>query len=210
MEDIKQVFEQKHKIGITIVYGGSDTLLSTIQQTRKGDIFIPGAAPYIKNAGALVVNDQYVALHIPAFYVRIDNQNKIQSFEDLLRPGIKLAVGNKDMCAIGKVAGKIISGSGREADFAKNITMTGSTVNELLDLVIRENVDSSMVWSDMGSWPKARGLKMVEIPPAINKTEEIHVAVLTSTVDRKSAGLFADFVAAEGRAIFTKHGFGEK
>jgi len=210
MEDVKQAFEQKHEIKVNIIYAGSNTLLSTIQKTRKGDVFIPGSVFYIKKAGDLAAHSQYVALHIPTFAVRIDNPKGIRSFDDLLRPGIEIAVGNKDMCAIGRVADKIITGSSKDVEFAKNITITGSTVNELLDLVVQKEVDASLVWADMLKWPESSELKMIEMPSDINMIKEIHIAVLTTTTNRKNAELFTDFVATEGRTLFIKHGFGER
>ena len=208
VEDVKQAFEQKHKIKLYIIYAGSYNLLETIQKTKKGDIYIPGSLAPVKKAGDLVAHSQSIAAHVLAFAVRMDNPKNIQSYNDLSRAGINIAVGNKDMCAAGKVAEKIMKGS-KDIEFKKNITITGSTVNELLDLVVQKEVDASLVWIDMLIWPEAGVLKLVELPPAINKIQTIPVAVLTTTTDRKSADLFADFMATEGKLIFTKHGFGK-
>lgn len=209
IDEIKQDFEQKHGMKISIIYAGSDTLLSTIQKTKKGDVFIPGSLHYIKKAGDLVAYSHYVARHVPAFVVRSDNLTGVESFEDLSRPGVRIAVGNKDMCAIGRVADTILNDPDIQIELAKNVTLTCSTVNELLELVIRKEVDASLVWADMMKWPESGELKMVEIPSAVNQIKEIHAAVLTTTADRKSADMFADFMAVDGRAIFRKHGFGE-
>jgi molybdate transport system substrate-binding protein len=209
VDEIMRDFEQRYGIKISVIYAGSDTLLSTIQKTKKGDVFIPGSLHYIEKAGDLVASSQYIARHVPAFIVRSDNSKGIASFEALSRSGVRIAVGNKDMCAIGRVADKIVSTPDMDIKFAKNITITASTVNELLDLVIRKEVDASLVWSDMLKWPVAAELEMVEIPPAINQIKEIHTGVLTITADRKSADMFAGFMAGEGRAIFRKYGFGE-
>lgn len=210
VEDIKQSFEQKHDIRINVIYAGSYNLLATIQNTRKGDVFIPGSLDPVKMAGDLVAHHKYVAPHILTFVVRLDNPKGIQSYEDLSRPGIKIAVGNKDMCAAGTVSEKIMADSAKDVAFAQNVAITASTVDELLDLVVQKEVDASLVWTDMLKWPEAGELKRVDIPHDINKIQEITVAVLTTTADRKNADLFADFVAAEGRRIFAEHGFGEK
>jgi len=208
MEEAKTAFQQRHKIPVTIIYAGSDTLLSTIQRTRRGDIFIPGSATYIQRAGDLIRSDKYVADHIPAFIVRADNPKNLQTFADLLADGVKLAVGNKDMCAIGRVAEKIIAASDQQAAFRKNIVITGSTVNELLQLVNDREVDAALAWTDMLKWPGAAGLRGVAIPEAINSPKEIRVTVLAFSTDAQRAALFADFLTTEGKAIFTRHGFG--
>ena len=209
MEEVKGAFERTYEVRVHMVYAGSETLLKTMKKTRKGDVFIPGSVNFLRESGELVLTHQYVAEHIPVIAIRKDNPKVIESFSDLLQPGLKLAVGNKDMCAIGRVAGSIIKASNREQEFTKNIAITGSTVNELLDLVLRREVDASLIWADMLSWPEAQDLQGIEIPEAINKPKKIHVAVLSTAAEKKTALLFADFVATEGRAFFRTHGFGE-
>ncbi|MDH5298003.1 MAG: molybdate ABC transporter substrate-binding protein [Desulfobulbaceae bacterium] len=210
LEEVRQTFEQQHKIPLTIIYGGSDTLLSTIQKTRTGDLFIPGSTNYLPRAGKLVKEERYVADHLPAFAVRADNPKNLQTFSDLLAHGVKIAVGNKDMCAIGKIAETIISASDQQAAFRNNIVITGTTVNELIKLVADREVDTALIWADMLEWPEGKELRLVEIPAGINKPEEIRVAVLTTSAAPQRAKLFADFLATEGKAIFVKHGFGVK
>ncbi|MDP2105630.1 MAG: extracellular solute-binding protein, partial [Desulfobulbaceae bacterium] len=205
MEEVKQVFEKQHQENpLTIIYGGSETLLSTIQKTRKGDLFIPGSAGYISSAGDLVKEDRYVADHLPVFAVRADNPKNLQTFSDLLADGVKLAVGNKDMCAIGQVAEAIINASDRQAAFRDNIVITGTTVNELIKLVADGEVDAALVWADMLQWPEGKGLRRVEIPSAINTVEEIRIAVMTTSASPQSAALFANFLVTEGQAIFAR------
>jgi molybdate transport system substrate-binding protein len=208
MEEVKETFASTYDVNVHMVYAGSETLLKTIKKTGKGDIFIPGSVNFIRASGELVLQHRYVADHLPIFAIRKDNPKVIQSFSDLLRPGLKLAVGNKDMCAIGRIAESIIKDSDREQEFTTNIAITGSTVNELLDLVLRREVDAALIWADMLSWPEARELQGIEIPGTINKPKEIHVAVLSTAVEKKTALLFADFVATEGGIFFRKHGFG--
>jgi molybdate transport system substrate-binding protein len=210
MEEVKETFERTYDVHVHMVYAGSETLLRTIKKTGEGDIFIPGSATFLRESGELVLKHQYVADHIPVFAIRKDNPKVIKSFSDLLQPGLKLAVGNRDMCAIGRVADSIIMDSDWEQEFTRNIAITGSTVNELLDLVLRREVDASLIWKDMLSWPEAQDLQGIEIPETINKPKKIHVAVLSTTAEKKTAILFADFVATEGRAFFRAHGFGDR
>lgn len=210
MEEVKGAFERTYDVRVHMVYSGSETLLRTMKKTRKGDVYIPGSVNFISDSGELVLKHQYVAEHIPVFAIRKDNPKVIQSFSDLLKPGLKLAVGNKDMCAIGRVADSIIKGSNREQEFTKNIAITSSTVNELFDLVLQGDVDASLIWTDMLTWPEALDLQRIEIPEEINKPKEIHVAVLSTAAEKKTAVLFADFVATEGKSFFRTHGFGER
>ena len=114
------------------------------------------------------------------------------------------------MCAIGRIAEAILTDSAPQQTFRPNIVITGSTVNELMQLVIDGEVDAALIWTDMLRWPEARELMPVAIPDDINKSKEVRVAVLSTSTNLTRATRFADFVATEGRDVFIKHGFGEK
>lgn len=209
IKEIKGDFESKFGVEVEVIYAGSATLLSTIKKTNVGDVFIPGSFNFIEKAGELIQSHKYVALHVPAFTVRKDNSKNINSIEDLLAPNVKIAIGNKDMCAIGRLSEEIIEDFPQKDALFNNISITGSTVNELLDLVVKGEVDTALVWRDMMLWPEASDLKSIEIPPEINKPKKIHIAVLATTTDNKTATLFTEFVANEGKTFFLKNGFGE-
>lgn len=106
-----------------------------------------------EKAGDLVLSHQYVSLHVPAFGVRTDNLKNIQVVEDLLKPEVKIAVGNKKMCAIGRISEEMLKTTAIQEQFTENISITGSTANELLELVLHGEVDASLIWRDMMRWP---------------------------------------------------------
>ncbi len=66
------------------------------------------------------------------------------------------------------------------------------------------------MWQDLLAQPEYQDLRRVEIPSVLNAIQEIHIAILTISQNKKTAQLFADFAASEGKAIFKKHGFGER
>ena len=210
MEDIKGAFEQKHRIKINMIYAGSLTCLNTIRKTEKGDVFIPGSFEVIENAGGLVDNHQYVALHVPVIAVHKENPKNIQSLADMAKPGVRLAVGNENMCSMGAVADKIIQKSGLKDQLIQNTVIKASTATGVADLLVQKEVDCGILWKDMLAWPEFKEIRGIPLPAHNNWTKEIHVAVLTISEDKASAQVFADFVASEGKAIFKKHGFGEK
>lgn len=207
MDEIVKAFEKKEGTPVNITYAGSNSLLLTLNTTRKGDVFMPGSYTYIKKAGDMVIKPKFVAHHIPAFIVSNKASESIKSYEDLLKPGVRLAVGNKDTCAIGRVGEAILSGASSEQTFRSNVVVTGSTVNELFDMVQDFEVDAALVWEDMVQWDKSGDLTLINLPENMNKTKEIWVASLSSSNVPEMAARFSDFVTTEGQAIFIKHGF---
>ena len=210
MEEIKVAFEQKHHIKTEIIFAGSITCLNTIKRTEKGDVFIPGSIHVIKKEGALVDNQQYVALHMPIIAVHKDNPKNIRSFDDLAKPGVRLAIGNRKMCSIGKVADSIIEKSSLKDQLTQNLVIMTATGVEIADLLVQKEIDGAILWQDLLSEPEYQDLRCIEIPSDLNAIQEIHIAALTISQDKEAAQLFADFAASEGKAIFKKHGFGEK
>jgi len=210
VNEIKTAFELRYSVKTTMVYAGSSTLVRTLEETRKGDVLVPGSTRGIKKAGDLVLNHRCVSLHIPIVAVHKDNPKNIQSFDGLAKPGVTLTIGNADMCAIGRAAEKIIAKSELRESLTENTVIRSAHVGELLNLLIGRKADAAIVWQDMLRWPQSRELEGVEIPSDLNEIEEIHVAVLTTSEDKKTAQLFADFVATEGKATFEKGGFGKR
>ncbi len=207
MDEITLLFEKKEGVKVEIIYAGSETLLNTIIETRKGDIFIPGSKSYIHKAGSHAMNPQYVAKHTPVFAIRYDQSERIQTYADLLKPGVKITVGNKNMAAIGKVAEAIMKNCDETNNFRPNIVVTGTTVNELLQMVNSGEVDAALVWLDMLTWKQAKDLAIITIPDEINEKKEIWVSQLQSSKNPSLAKKFADFTAGKGQKIFTEHGF---
>lgn len=206
--ELAQAFEEKYQVKVNVVYGGSQTMLATIQTTQQGDIFIPGGMRYIEEAGDLVTSHKIVAEHSANVVVRADNTKGIHSFQDLTRPGITLAIGNKDVCAIGVTTEKMFQQTGEPAAFFKNVTMKGATANELLDLVIQGEVDAAITHAHLLQLARAKGLRAIDIPPFLRGTLKVPVGLLRTSENRRLAELFSEFAATEGRKIFEKHGFG--
>ncbi|OOZ42573.1 extracellular solute-binding protein [Solemya elarraichensis gill symbiont] len=191
MDEIVWLYEKQHGVKVSLIYAGTNTLLGTIQETNVGDIFLAGSKSYIKKAGDLVANSYYVAQHIPTFTVRKDNEKGLKNYTDLIEDGVQIAIANKE-----------------DENFRKNIAIIGSTVNELLSLVVDREVDAALVWTDMITWEEAAELTEIAITETVNKLNEIWIAELSTSKQPQKAEAFARFVATEGKAIFSRHGFG--
>ena len=208
VDEIIENFEKEEGVSVSVVYAGSKTLLDTIRKTHKGDIYIPGSQTYITDAGDLITRSEFVAYHVPTFVISPNKSNELKNFEDLLKPGIRIAAGNKRMAAIGRVTEEILKNISVAKKENISIVVTASTVNELIQLVVQNKVDAALIWKDMMKWDAAKGLTEVKIPDAINKSKKIFVGKLSTTTNSKLAERFLEYATSnEGRFIFQKHGF---
>ena len=209
-EDIIAAFEQEYDVEVHPIYAGIITLRDTIEETKKGDYFIyPSSDP----SGRMSVfeNDtECVAVDELIIIVHKDNPENIQSFTDLAKPGIRLAVGDADKALGGIKTEILIQKSELREQLEQNIVIETPSLPQLLNLLEAEDVDAAIVLKNMLTWPESQEFIGIEIPADLRETIEIRAAVLTTTEDEKTARLFADFVALQGKAIFTECGFGEK
>ena len=110
----------------------------------------------------------------------------------------------------GRVAESIMEKTNLKNQLMQNIVIKTSTGVEIADLLVQKEVHAGIVWQDLLIGLEYQDLRRVKIPYAMNTIQEIHIAVLTISQNKNAAQLFADFVVSEGKAIFKKHGFGEK
>jgi molybdate transport system substrate-binding protein len=207
VEVLKQQFEQREGVPVRVVYAGSKTLLDTIRKTRKGDIYIPGSSAYLKQAGKLVDRAETIGWHVPVFAVAAAKQETLRSYADLLKPGVRIAIGNRQMTAIGRLAEAMMSSAPDGQSFRHNVVVNASTVNELLDLVIAGQVDAALVWRDMLQWDKAAKLSQIVLPEPMTATKEIPVVLLSTRLQADEAERFYEFVRTQGKVVFEQHGF---
>lgn len=208
MNAIKEAYEAENPhVTINYHFAGSATLEETIRSLEHGDLYMPGAVSFIDslNADGLILDRYPVAYHIPAILVREGN-TIVTSWDDLAKEGVRLAVANPSLSSGGKAADAVISKSPLSEKIRANITVLGSDVRSLIQLLVNNEVDAVISWrSDVRAAP---GLVAIEIPKELNVTNEIWIAVTAYTTAESEARKFAQFVAGEvGRQYFEEKGF---
>ncbi len=206
LEELKTMYEKEHDVQIKMVYAGSQTLLNAIKKSGEGDIYIPGSTNYIRKEQKLFGMVVPLAQHVPVIAVHNDNPKNISSFADLAAPEMRIALGNKNMNALGKISYKIIQKCPYSDALKENIVMMSSTVEELLELAGQQEVDAIIIWQDMLKWPESSNLLPVPVPPDCLITKEISAALIKSSSHRE-APLFVEFLKEKGVGVFAGHGF---
>ena len=207
MEDLGKAFTDKYGIGIQYNYGGSGTLISQMNLTHKGDVFIPGSTTEYATAKSqgLVGDYQMIAYHVPVIAVQKGNPKGITSIKDFANPGLKIALGDANATAIGKAGAKMFKNFNITGAVEKNVITRTPTINELTIIMNTGQADVSLLTLDQINKEK---VDAITIPTSDNVVLIVPIGVTTFTKNPASAQKFADFVvSAEGKAIFIKHGF---
>jgi molybdate transport system substrate-binding protein len=203
-----KAFGQKYGVTVECDFAGSETLLSRVKLSGRGDVYMPGDLQYVDQARqeGLVGQSRTVCYLIPVILVRKGNPNEIHSVADLVRPGMKIALGDAKACAIGVTAAAIFEKDGiSQQDLDPHVVFRSLTVNELGTEVKMGMVDATIVWDAVAAY-FTDDADVVPIGRDQNVISTVAVAVLTASRQPGLAGRFVDFITSDaGAAIFRKH-----
>jgi molybdate transport system substrate-binding protein len=208
MDAIKTAYEADHNVTIEYVYAGSTQLISQIELSGKGDVFIVGsenAYQAAKEDGFASDTYYQVAHHTPCIAVQAGNPKGITSLEDLAKEGITVILGDPKANAIGQTAQKLIEKTGL-AGINDNCVSQAATVNEIVTQIASGQADAGIVTFD--NVHSNADIEIIEIPAEQNIDQIIPVCTLTLSEHPDAAQSFVDFIASDaGKQIFKDSGF---
>lgn len=212
IDEICVAFEKECGIRVDVQYGGSNTLLNQMQVSKKADLYLAADRAYVERAHemGLVREILPIALMMPVLAVPEGNPKRIWSIEHVLKPDIKLALGNPDQAAIGKAARDALVRSGHweqvEA-LARDNGVFKPTVPDVANTVKIGSVDAGIVWSATAS--QIEGIDGVRIPELDSAASLITIAVAADTSASVDALNFARFVTGTNRGldVFSRLGY---
>lgn len=194
---------------VFVEYGGSGRLLARIAASQKGDLFMPGAYFYIQklHAQGRILTDCPLVRHTPVVGVNRRQNIPITRFEDLARPGLRLALGDPKAMAMGRISSEILERSGLQAAIRANVVVHGATVKQLSLYVAQGSVDAAII-GRADSFQCSDKIRLVEIPAGYYQPEIVALAVLGSTSDAAAAREFLEFMRTPAsRQEFENCGF---
>ena len=208
MNEIAVMFEEEYGIEVVYNYAGSNALLSQMELTEEGDVYMPGETYYLEVAEdkGFIDYKQFVAYHIPVITVPAGNPANITCVADLANDGVEVASGDPDAAAIGRLADKIIEKNGVYDEVWENIIVTFPTMNELIVCIAMGLADAAINWGDVVY--ENEDIDIIYIPKEQNLIKIIPIGTLTFSEDKETAEQFVDFCTSdEVKAVFEKHGF---
>jgi molybdate transport system substrate-binding protein len=201
-------FGRRHGVSVACDYAGSEMLLSRIKLSGRGDLYMPGDVHYVEQAdeAGLIASQKPVCYFVPVILVQKGNPQKIGGLADLVKPGLKVGLGDPQACAIGVQSQRIFAKNGiSEEKLEPNVVFRSLTVNELGNHIKLKALDAVIVWDAVAAY-FAEDAEVVPIPPKQNVVSTVAIGVLKSSAQPELAQKFVDFITSEdGQAIFKKH-----
>lgn len=212
IEEIAHAYEREYGVRIQLQYGGSGTLLSGLQVSPAGDLYLAADSSYIDIAREKGIVEEAipVATIVPVLAVPKGNPKDITSIAQIVAGDFRVSIANPDAASVGKATKKLLERSGEWAALEKAVQDRGvfkPTVNDVANDVKLGTVDAGIVWdATVRQYPE---LDLVELPQADDAVKNVTVGVLTSSTDPTAALRFARYIAArdKGLPVFEKHGF---
>jgi molybdate transport system substrate-binding protein len=212
LDEAAILFEKETGVKVYLTYGGSGTVLSQMELSKTGDVYIPGSPDYLVKAESKKITDpmttKIVAYLIPAINVQSGNPKNIQSISDLANTGIKVGIGNPTTVCVGLYAIEILDSNNLLIDVYKNIITQASSCDNTATLISLKSVDAVMGWSVFHDWDP-KNIETIYIKPEqISRLAYIPAAISTFTKEKEAAVSFINFlISSTGQNIFRKWGY---
>ena len=202
-------FQRETGHSVVVDYDGGGRLLARIEASGQGDLFMPGSFFYIEKLQekGKIHSWRPVVAHTPVIAVNKSKASEITRFEDLAKPGVRLALGDPKAMALGRTALKILERSGLKEDILANVVVYGATVKQLALYVAQGDVDASILGRTDAFQLRDR-MDMIPIPDSYFEAETVAVAVLNTSSDLQAAAALRDYMSSsEAIKVFESFGF---
>ncbi len=212
MEEIAAVFQKEKNIEVNLIFGGSGTLLAQLELSKKGEIYLPGSPDYIiigmRKKLLVEGSDRIVAYLVPAIITPAENQAGIKSLSDLVKPGVRVGIGNPKSVCLGLYSIELLEKAGLTDNVLKNTVTFGGSCSKTANLAALNQVDAILGWRVFHYWNKKRMTYVPIAPEQIPRISYIPISIPVYTKDKTLSETFIDYVLSrKGKAIYEKHGY---
>lgn len=209
VEAIREKYKAEFGNDVDIQYGASQTLLSSIEVSRTGDLYLPADDSYLKIASdkQLIKKEYPLARMKLVIAVSQGNPKKIDSLQSLLREDIIFVQANPDAAAVGKLTKEILQPTGFWTELEQATAGYRTTVTDVANDVTVGAADAAIIYDAvLSAYPSLEG---IEVPEFEAHQAEIVVGVLNHAENPVGASHFARYLAAEdrGQQLYKDFGF---
>ena len=143
------------------------------------------------------------------------NPGKIQSLQDLARPGLKLVLADRAV-PVGQYALSFLDNASKDAAFGaaykeavlQNVASYEQDVKSVLTKVVLGEADAGIVYTTDAAAAQEGKTVQLAIPDHLNVVASYPIAVLKDSPNLQLARAFTDYVLSEtGQTVLSKYGF---
>lgn len=209
MEEIRREYEAESGRRVVIQYGSSQSLLSQIEVSGTGDLYLPADDSFLEMARkkglieeALVIATMQCGIVVPK-----GNPQSIHELSDLFAADVRLVQANPDAAAVAKLTKQITTASGLWDQLDKATDAYRTTVTDVANDVLVGAADAGIVYDAvLHTYPD---LQFVKVPQLAAGVSQVSVGVISSSSQPTAALHFARYLSARDRGLkhYQTHGF---
>ncbi len=218
--DLGSAFESMYPgTKITFNLAGTQTIKNQIQMGAYADVFMSASTRYTNElmGGGYLVNDtvrkftsNYIVIIVPS-----GNPGNIQSYTDLARPGVKIAMGTGEVpvgintrIVLDKLSASPDTPDGWKDAVFQNVVTYENAEPGIVTKVSLGEVDAGFVYESSFSAAKTGTLELIPIPGEYNALQIYTLGILTDSRNKKTGETFIEFILSdEGQTILKEYGF---
>lgn len=209
VEAVAAAYQEEFGTEVQLQFGGSGTLLNNLKVAQRGDLFVAADSSFVAigRSNRLLAEVLPLARQSPVLIVPKANPKSISTIEDLLKPGVRVAIANPDATAVGTLTRSALTHSGHWDRLARSATVFKPTVTDVANDVKLGSVEVGIVWdATAAQYPE---LAAVRIPEFAGASSEVSICVLNACGQPSQALHFARYLAARDRGLptFAKQGY---
>lgn len=214
MQDIALMFEQREKVKVSFVQGGSVDLYKSAAKSRRGDLYLPGEASlrYTNLKDGLLGEYRVVGYNRLAMLVQKGNPKKVRPDpRELLRKDLDILLSNSQSSSCGLATRRLYTELGIYEKLLKKAIMMLPDSRSIAAAMARAEADAVVTWrSTIHFNDTAKQFELLDLPDRWAKPEELLLNQFTFSTQPKLARRFMDLAAGpEGQAVFARYGFGK-
>ena len=209
VEAVAREYEKEFGVPVQLSFGASQTLLTSLEVARRGDLYLPADDSFLQLArskGLIAECIPLARLHA-VVAVAQGNPHRLRSLADLLRSEVRLGQANPDAAAIGKLTREALQASGHWEALARRTVVFKPTLHDVANDVKLGTVDAGIIWDAVAR--QYAGLETLKVPELDGVQAHVSLAVLHSSPQPAAALRFARYLAArdKGLAELARQGF---
>ena len=205
-------------VTVTFNFAGSDALATQITQGAPADVFASANAAQmnvvVKGGDVDGSNVKTFAHNRLVVVYPKANPAKINTLQDLAKPGIKLVLAAKTVPVGGyaldfltKASADPSFGATYKANVLKNVVSYEADVKSVLAKVALGEADAGIVYTT-DAQTKVDSTAMLDIPDALNSIATYPIGVVKASKNAAVAQQFVDYVAgSDGQSVLAQYGF---
>jgi molybdate transport system substrate-binding protein len=203
MEVVIADYQKECGRSVQVQYGPSQTLLSSLQVSHVGDLFLPADDSYIELAKKTNLVDEILPVASMRAVVAVakSNPKMIASLDDILKPDVRYVQASADATAIGRITKQVLEPTGmwdrlQKVSKGERLTVTDVASDVAIGAADAGIVYDAVVFGD----PKIETVAIPELESAISK---VAIGVLKSSKRPMAALHFARYLTAKDRGLAT-------